>query len=156
MTDECKGLNLAELIDLLEPVPDPAPISMMPQTAGWLWLGAILLVFIGVGYWKFLLWRRKTAYRREALAELATCPNDPQRLAELLRRTALSAYVRQDVAALHGPDWLTFLDHAYGGTGFSDGPGKAVAEAPYKKTGDGADLKPLIRTWIKTHKSAAA
>ncbi|WP_422019027.1 DUF4381 domain-containing protein [Roseibium sp.] len=156
MTDAWDGLNLTELIDLLEPVPDPAPVSMLPQTAGWLWLGAILLVIIGVGCWRFLLWRRKTAYRREALAELASCPNDPQRLAELLRRTALSAYARQDVAALHGPDWLTFLDHAYGGTGFSDGPGKAIAEAPYKKTSNGADLKPLIRTWIKRHKGAAA
>ena len=71
---------------------------------------------------------------------------------ELLRRTALSAYARQDVAALHGPDWLAFLDQAYGGTGFSNGPGKAVAEAPYKKACNGGDLKPLIRTWIKTHK----
>lgn len=156
MKDDWTGLNLAELIDLLEPVPEPTPVSMMPQTAGWLWLGVILLVMLGICFWKLLLWRRKTAYRREALAELATCPNNPQRLAELLRRTALSAYTRQDVAALHGSEWLAFLDRAYGGTGFSNGPGKAVAEAPYKKAGDSNDLKPLIRTWIKTHKGAAA
>lgn len=156
MTNPWDGLNLAELIDLLEPVREPPPVSMMPQTAGWLWLGAVVLVLLAACLRKVLLWRRKTAYRREALAELTSCPNDPQRLAELLRRTALSAYARQDVAALHGPDWLAFLDRAYGGTAFSNGPGKAVAEAPYKKAGDCSDLKPLIRTWIKTHMDVAA
>ena len=34
------------MIDLLEPAPEPDPVSMWPQTMGWLWLGLILLVLI--------------------------------------------------------------------------------------------------------------
>jgi uncharacterized protein DUF4381 len=154
MKEELKGLNLVELFDLLEPVPEPAPISMMPQTAGWLWLGLVCVVFlIGVAWVLRRRWR-ENAYRRQALLELkkATEPND---LAILLRRTALAAYPRKDVASLQGPDWLTFLDGSYQGSAFSGDAGKALVAAPYVRRADVEDLKPLVATWIKSHRKGA-
>ncbi|MBS8261813.1 DUF4381 domain-containing protein [Roseibium polysiphoniae] len=156
MKDEWKGLNLAELVDLLQPMPEPSPVSMVPQTAGWLWLAAALAAFLAFAIWQVIKHRKKTAYRRQALEELTSCSNDPQQLAELLRRTALSAYSRSKVASLHGQEWLSFLDRTYGGTAFSDGPGKAIATAPYQDTSTSSELKSLVQTWIRTHKGDAA
>ena len=156
MNEEWKGLNLPQLIDLLEPVPEPEAISMVPQTAGWIWLALAVLAGIALAAWRFYLWRKKTAYRREALAALATCGDDPHQLADLLRRTALTAYPRAEVASLHGRDWLAFLDKTYGGNAFLDGPGQCVADTPYRRQVETSGLAPVVRKWIRTHRTEAA
>ena len=52
MTEDLAGLTLVELLDLLEPVVEPPPVPLWPQTQGWIWLGlavaALLLVGTGV------------------------------------------------------------------------------------------------------------
>jgi cbb3-type cytochrome oxidase subunit 3 len=154
MKEELEGLNLVELFELLEPVPEPAPISMMPQTAGWLWLGLLCLVLlVGVAWILRRRWR-ENAYRRQALLELKNA-TEPSDLAALLRRTALATYPRKDVASLYGPDWLTFLDSSYRGSAFSSDAGRALVEAPYVRRAEVEDLKPLVHTWIKSHRNGA-
>lgn len=155
MNSDWTGLNLADLVDLLEPLPEPEPVSMVPQTAGWIWLGLALLAISGLVVRWVRIRRRKTAYRRQALAELARCPDEARRLADLLRRTALSAYPRAEVASLHGAAWLAFLDRAYGGSAFSEGPGRHLIAAPYRPETTQEPLKPLVRTWIKMHRVAS-
>ncbi|MEL7524202.1 MAG: DUF4381 domain-containing protein [Pseudomonadota bacterium] len=152
MNEEWKGLSLPELIDLLEPVREPAPISMSPQTIGWVWLGLFVLVVAALLFWRVAQHRRRNAYRRAALAELAQSAPDASALALLVRRTALAAYPRSSVASLFGETWLAFLDKAYGGNGFSNGPGKVLATAPYQ--GETADepLKQLVKVWIEKHR----
>ncbi|MEO0977581.1 MAG: DUF4381 domain-containing protein [Pseudomonadota bacterium] len=152
MNEEWKGLSLAELIDLLEPVREPAPISMSPQTIGWVWLGLFVLVVAALLFWRVAQHRRRNAYRRAALAELSQSAPDASALALLVRRTALAAYPRSSVASLFGETWLAFLDKAYGGNGFSNGPGKVLATAPYQ--GETADepLKQLVKVWIEKHR----
>lgn len=152
MNEEWKGLSLAELIDLLEPVREPAPISMAPQTIGWVWLGLFVVVIAALLFWRFAQHRRRNAYRRAALAELAQLAPDASALAQLVRRTALAAYPRSSVASLFGETWLAFLDKAYGGNGFSNGPGKVLAAAPYQ--GETADepLRQLVKVWIEKHR----
>lgn len=152
MNEEWKALSLAELIDLLEPVPEPAPISMAPQTLGWVWLGLLALVLLSVLVWHLLKRWRRDAYRRAALGELAHSAPDASSLALLVRRTALAAYPRAAVASLFGDAWLTFLDKTYGGSGFSDGPGKALATAPYQDETAGEPLRLLVKEWIKKHR----
>nr|WP_319387401.1 DUF4381 domain-containing protein [uncultured Roseibium sp.] len=152
MNEEWKGLNLAELIELLEPVPEPAPISMAPQTMGWVWLGLVLLLLCAA-LTRILVQRwRRDAYRRAALAELGTSAQDASSLARLVRRTALAAYPRSAVASLFGNSWLTFLDDAYGGSGFSNGPGKVLSTAPYQQEPAGEPLRLLVKEWIKRHR----
>ncbi|MEP3048842.1 MAG: DUF4381 domain-containing protein [Roseibium sp.] len=155
MKEDWQGLNLPDLIDLLEPVPEPAPISMVPQTVGWLWLGLGVLVVLGMIIWRIWTYRKTTAYRREALAELKL-KSDPASIAHLLRRTALAAYPRVKVASLTGSDWLSFLDTSYGGTEFSNGPGRVIADSPYMRRVETQDLTSLARIWIKTHRKDAA
>ena len=91
MKDEFKGLGLVELIELLEEVPEPPPVSMMPQTLGWIVVGLVLAALL------FLLIRwavrrhREEAYRRAALRELDEAGDDPAAISAVLRRTALAA-----------------------------------------------------------------
>jgi hypothetical protein len=157
MEDEFAGLNLVDLLDLLEPVPEPPPIPLWPETVGWLWLALILAALIG-----WLAWRRwqawcRDAWRRAALAEIAAAGDDPARLAEILRRAALATHPRADVASLTGPAWLAFLDTASGGTAFTQGPGRALATSPYAP--DPAPVPGLAATvadWVRTQTPAPA
>ncbi|MEP2706393.1 MAG: DUF4381 domain-containing protein [Roseibium sp.] len=150
MNEDWKGLNLPDLIDLLAPVPEPAPVSMVPQTAGWIWLGLGLLAVLAAIIWNIRIHRKKNAYRRQALEELKTSA-DTAGIAQILRRTALVAYPRANVASLNGDAWLSFLDNSYSGNGFSNGPGKLIADGPYQRDVEATNLVPLARKWIKTH-----
>ena len=152
MNDDLSGLTLIELLDLLEPVPEPAPVSLWPQTLGWIWLGIIVVAVAVFLVRRWLRTHRANAYRRAALEEIATLDDDPAALAVVLRRTALAAYPRASVAGLHGEAWLGFLDHAYGGTEFRDGPGRAVAVAPYGPVAASPGLAQLAATWVRTHR----
>ncbi len=119
---------LAGLID----IPLPALVSLWPQT----WTSRIAIVVLVGGLIATVWWlaRRHLAnrYRHAALAELERLGSDVPALALLVRRTALAAFPRTEVATLSGVDWLSFLDRSYGGTGFSQGPGRALADAPYE------------------------
>ena len=78
-----------------------------------------------------LLHWQHNRYRREALAELARHESalvDPARradalsaMAELLKRAALTAFPRGQVATLTGPAWFAFLDRTGRTAAFSAG-----------------------------------
>ena len=155
MTEDLSGLDLVGLLGLLKPVPEPEPVSLLPQTAGWLVVGALLLALIGCLLWKARSHFRANAYRRQALSEVARCNDDPARLAKILRRTALAAYCREEVAQLHGPEWLAFLDKCYGGNDFSSGAGRIVARVPYQDVPPDPAVTKLVEGWIKGHQRSS-
>jgi hypothetical protein len=152
------GDNLVDLLAQLGDIAAPPPVSMLPATWGWAVLAALVLALLALGLRVWLRHYRATAYRRAALAELrghapALTANDPvalARLATLLRRTALAAFPRPEVATLAGPDWLAFLAR----TGADFGPaGPALAAAPYTTPPafDGAAALAAARRWIRHH-----
>jgi hypothetical protein len=149
----------------------PEPVSWLPQTAGWVILGLVLLVAAIGLVMKLRAHRRATRYRREALALLAAIesriPDElrrPQALAELavlLKRVALSAYPRQRVASLSGGRWLEFLDRSLGSEPFSRGPGRSLAALAYDPQAaqaltaeEGRTLVALARQWIRGHRAS--
>lgn len=150
---------VAGLVDM----PLPAPVSLWPQT----WPSRILLVVVllglVVGTVRVIHHWRVNRYRRQALSELrgiearsgALSPADLARaLASLLRRTALAAFPRDEVAALSGAAWLAFLDRTDTARTFSQGPGRALEIATYGPAAS-ADAKGQIqaaRAWIRGHR----
>jgi len=97
----------------------PQPVSWVPQTWGWaVVLVCILLLLVAYGFRAFRRYQRN-AYRREALerlrviAETMQSPATRRRgiddLAELVKRTALAGWRREQVASLTGADWNAFL-----------------------------------------------
>ena len=86
---------------------------------------------------------------------------EPGRLRDLpilLKRTALAAWPRSEVAALGGRDWARFLDATSGGNGFSAGAGETLERLAY---GGGTalpephELRRLTdaaENWIRRHR----
>ncbi|WP_051334606.1 DUF4381 domain-containing protein [Bradyrhizobium sp. Ai1a-2] len=152
---------VAGLID----IPLPKEISLWPET--WALRIAIVLLLVAavVAIWQFVHYRRVNRYRREALSELTriTQPHDVDRspsdlatqLSLLVRRTALAAYPRNQVAPLMGSAWLAFLDRTGDETRFSAGVGRWLASAPYVPAEPDANqssaLVELVRRWIRVH-----
>lgn len=151
---ETDGKNLVELLDMLKPIPEPDPVSMVPATQGWIWLGlALLAVVLLAGRWGWRRWRAN-AYRRAALAELEAAGGAPAEVAAILRRAALAAYPRRKVAPLTGTAWLAFLDETCEGVGFASGAGAALVEAPYRGGGTPSpELEEQARLWLKKHRA---
>jgi Domain of unknown function (DUF4381) len=147
---------VAGLID----IPLPPEVSLWPATWPARIAIASLLVAVIVGTWQFLRHRRANRYRREALMELkqiarmAPQPTATQ-ISLLVRRTALAAFPREQVAPLAGEAWLAFLDRSFDGTDFSAGAGRLLASAPYELVPPGdrqlADLVELTGRWIRRH-----
>ena len=104
----------------LHDVATPEPVSWMPQTWGWAVLAGALLVMLVLTATRWLLRYRANAYRREALSLLpqiseqlskpATRRDGIRNLGEVLKRTALAAWPRTEVASLSGDAWVRFLD----------------------------------------------
>jgi hypothetical protein len=147
--------SLVDLLDQLQDIVEPPPVSMMPQTWAWAVLAGILLLALGFGLWACLRHRRATAWRRAALAELRTLApalevGDPAALARLqtlLRRVALVTAPRPDVAPLTGNAWAGYLAQ----TGGDFGPlAPALADAPYRPAAgyDGRAALAAARRWI--------
>ena len=152
---------VAGLID----IPLPQPVSLWPAT--WPARIALVLLFAGVivAILQFVRQWRANRYRREALAELKKITHGPaadatsdalaMQLSLLVRRTALAAFPREQVASLSGAAWLAFLDRTLDGTEFSRGPGRWLASAPYARTGPNdsqrSALIEVTRRWIRGH-----
>lgn len=152
MTEDLAKLGLIELLDLLEPVPDPPSVSMWPQTGGWIVVCGVLVVTGAWLVWRIVRNRRANAYRRAALREIELAGDEVAALAGILRRTALAAFPRAEVAGLYGEAWLAFLDRSYGGNAFQEGPGRAFALAPYVPSRAEEPLAPLASEWVRRHR----
>jgi hypothetical protein len=157
-------------LDRLHDIIVPAPVPWWPPAPGWYWvLGFVLIVVLVLAARIFLRWQHNR-YRREALTALARVEHQLKRadcrpaglleLSVLLKRTALTAFPREQVATLTGRSWFAFLDRTAKGSHFSAGPGMALETAIYDpRTADTLDdqklygLTAAIRHWIKHHQA---
>ncbi len=149
-------MNRVEALSGLRDVILPATPSFWPPAVGW-WLSALLLSGLAVaGIW---LVRRKSKSRlRNAVAAQVDqisnqAPAEAVReLSVLMRKVALTAFPRSQVAALTQDDWLVFLDRSGRTDQFTQGIGKSLAEAPYapQPQVDIDALVQLCRDWIET------
>ena len=152
MSVDVEGKSLVELLDMLNPAPVPSPISMTPQTWGWVVLVIVLAFLVAFGVYLFRRHQKANAYRRCALLELERANDDAAKIADILRRTALAAFPRTQVAGLFGNDWLSFLRQSSGNIKFSKTARRSLLEAPYRSGLSDPELTQLARDWIKSHK----
>lgn len=142
-------------LDNLHDFYQPPPPSWRPQTIGWYTVFAIVaLLFVWLAIHLVRRWKADR-YRREALEELAHI--DPTHLSALLKRTALSAWPREEVAALTGEAWLRFLNDSAGSPLFVSSPANRIEELAMKPSPlsvqDESVLRNASEAWIKKHKT---
>lgn len=164
---------------------DPASLQnlndiVLPATVGWWplaggWYVLINLVLIMLAWYSYQMLQRwiKNRYRRAALDELRLLANSIQtggiqnaekrasslrQLPVLLKRTALSAYPRSQVASLSGDDWYSFLNSQLKEPAFTDTSANLLNSISYS-TGDLSKLDSQLTTalldqiehWLKHH-----
>lgn len=158
-------LSIFDLRDIVV----PEPVGFWPLAAG-VWvlvgvacIGLALLIWRGYAVWK------SGAYRRAGLARLAQIEVQLEttgrgdvvlhELAILLKRVALAAFPRKQVAPLYGDNWLRFLENTCKSCKFVISPGHLLAtaiNAGPKDASINADdcnqLFNLVRIWIKNHR----
>ena len=117
-------------LDRLHDIVLPASVAWWPPAPGWYLAFALLLT--GMIWLCRLQWRRwrANAYRRAAIRALARC-DTLAAVAELLRRTALAAWPREQIVPLSGAAWLDFLDRSAGTRDFATGPARVLAVVAY-------------------------
>lgn len=140
---------------------EPDPLSFSFNTIGWKVLAILLvLVLIFVTYRRIKRYR-KNAYRRDALKkieilELENIAEDKKVLGlqVVLKQVAIIAYGREQVAALYGQNWLSFLDSKISENGFVDNSelfqDVMYADKPIDQSSQQKIFK-LSKTWIHAH-----
>lgn len=145
--------DLSRLADIVV----PPPVPWWPPAPGWWMVAAALLAVIFILVIAGVQHRHRNAYRRQALAEIdALGPvvdaTDLSALSAILKRSALVAYRREQVASLTGSEWLGFLDRTGGDGRFSTTP--AFTAAIYGgRIDDGSAPLAAARHWVKRHRA---
>lgn len=158
MSGRFEGLSLPQLVEQLHDIVVPAPVARVPETAGWLllggWLAAVAVIMAAHALRR---WGRNR-YRREAEAALARIERrvaaDPDALAAvgtLLKRTAMTAYAREQVASLHGDAWAAFLRETAPGDSHVHRAAAGLARLAYQPVDDPAAMIAAARRWIRVH-----
>jgi hypothetical protein len=159
-------------LDKLFDIVTPAPVPWWPPAPGWFVVGGVAVVLAVWGAWHMWKFWRAQAYRRAALAEwqqIKTQADDRtqrtaalQQLPELVKRTALAAFPREEVASLSGTAWLRFLDCSGHTDAFTHGRGQLLSESAYDPrliaqmdTAAAEELLRIVHRWIGHHTTAA-
>jgi len=142
------------VLDRLHDFYQPAAPSWMPQTIGWYIVFGLLGLLALWAAWHLLARWRHNRYRREALRELEH--TDVSGIPVLLKRVALAAWPREEVAPLSGEPWLQFLE-THGGKGaFAKDTGRLLVGLDYTEIMPSAANERAIREaagdWIRRHR----
>jgi hypothetical protein len=140
-------------LDNLQDIYVPADVPWWPPAPGWWFVFAVLLSTLTWSAWH--AWRRwhRNAYRRAALRELMNATSGAE-IAELLKRTALCAYPRDEIASLTGDDWVQWL-RTKGGPPVTDPIRDWLCSGIYggRATGDLQAISDFAAGWIRGHET---
>ncbi|HZS56354.1 MAG TPA: DUF4381 domain-containing protein [Bryobacteraceae bacterium] len=132
----------------------PEPPSWMPQTIGWYVVFALIVLLAAWAAWRMFARWRHNRYRRDALRELELAKS--AEIPALLKRTALAAWPREQVAALSGEGWLAFLEKHGGRSEFSNSAGHLLLELDYRARTPTKEEEHILREaaadWIRRHR----
>ncbi len=127
------------LLPLLRDIHEPATPGWWPPAVGW-WVLAVLVIVLIYAVTLTLLkrYKAKAAYR-EAMKSIGLIQLGSQsqfekltELNSLLKRAALTKTSEESVAALHGKNWIGFLQNTSGKQKFSEEVLKILAFTQYQ------------------------
>jgi len=95
----------------------PQPVPWWPPAPGWYVVLGLLIGCLSALVIRAFIRYRRNAYRRAALHELQYADEGPDKIgfiSALLKRTALAAYPREQVANIAGEAWPRWLSESSG------------------------------------------
>jgi hypothetical protein len=151
----------------IESLLPPEPVAFWPPAPGWFILVGIVLAGLIYVFVSAVKKRRYNRYRRLAIQQI-TLLRIPagaraggaglRELYVLLKRVALEAFPREEVASLTGDRWVDFLKTSCPGIQLSPGQGWLLGRAGYEREGDvevseeeWRDLLQVAEEWILKH-----
>ncbi|TAJ87400.1 DUF4381 domain-containing protein [Reyranella sp.] len=143
MSDPADLSNLRDIVM-------PPEVALWPPAPGW-WIllaGAVAMAVIFAGM--IIARYRRNAYRRAALAALDNA--EPGDISTILKRAALAAWPRTEVASLTGTDWLAFLDRTARTNVFTQGAGRDLEAMAFGGAGDKQAVLTAARSWVRRHR----
>jgi len=136
-----ESYSLSNLRDIV--VPEAPPF--WPLAPGmWVALGLVVLALLFVG-WRVYMTRQSNAYRRAGLLLLGDA-RTAHDVSVAMKRVALAAFPREQVASLYGEEWVAFLRATCPRGRF---PEKITTDAGAEP---GPALVALAGTWIRHHR----
>lgn len=152
--DKFAGLNLPDLMERMHGVVYPDAISMFPATIGWklvgLWVLACLLLITIHQVRRY----RANRYRREAIRLVSqvkpTEESAAQHIASLVKRTAIAAFPRSQVASLTGSQWQAFLLES-SSEKLESREALLLSSAAYNPGVDTVQVQQAAIRWIRFH-----
>jgi hypothetical protein len=137
-------------LDNLRDIVEPAAVSWWPPAIGWWLLLGVILVVAAVFACRALRRWQADAYRRAALVELRSAGSNAE-VSVILKRTALAAFPRVDVASLSGQRWCQWLGET-SGIQLTDAQRQCLSAGIFADTDRGPDqLKEFASRWIRGH-----
>ncbi len=135
----------------------PASPQLWPLAPGWwivLGISFLIAVIIAIWWWRKRRWYQYIMTQIEAEINKPDTRLDEQLagLSAILRRAALKRYPREQVAALHGEQWLDFLQQTSHNKYFDKTLLKPLAEDIYRQPAEAHLLTmddPLVQAVIK-------
>lgn len=142
----------------LESVFEPNPIGFSFNTPAWYVLWVVLVIIITYGIYKLAKKHKQNAYRRLALQAINNIKLESNQtlntLKIVLKQVAITKYGRDEVAALYGKNWLTFLESKAKNTPFTKHPILIKNEFKINKSEDKEAINALLilsKKWINEH-----
>jgi len=150
-------------LDRLAPVVELEPVGWFPFAPGIWFLIALIGWWSGLGLLCWIAKYRKNAYRREACRllkslEVHTSFQEGLRQTnEVLKRTALVAFPRHQVASLWGAEWIQFLQTKTKSLPISGKIAECLASVTVQPLPDSFDREDYLATirvaqaWVQKH-----
>ena len=152
MPNDVTNLGIDQLRDIVEP---PA-VSWWPLAPGWYVLGISLLLGCGFFLWRLWQIKQRNAYRVEALLQLEQSTSVAE-IADVMKRSALHAYPREEVASLSGSAWCNWLEQT-GNLSISSQERGDLLAGVFQSPADSSleSVKRLAMKWVRQHEGSSS